>query len=302
MSVAVDSGGSYIVADNRQHAVWRVSQDGRTVDRVANYPVRSNHDWEDAAVIVDAAGDYLLVEDNGGAHLWRINPAGSVTSIPLHGDKMTSGSSIVSDGAGAYLVTSYRDGAIFRVTPAGGVSRFAHVSGQVSVGVTRNPETGELLVGFGIDHPALLKIAADGSSVAEFAKLGYVSAIIAESGKPVAPVGRDVGQACDELPIPDQISPPNESLFRTYPRTTTLTWTPVPGAVRYGVEVDCYQCCERGQWCTDVGKEWIETEVEGTTYSFYFVGAQLGRWRVWAVGEHGSACDKTGWRLFRYTR
>jgi hypothetical protein len=185
LSVALDSGGNYIVGDNRRHFIWRVSQDGQTVDRVAIYPVQRNDEWEDVGIIVDGAGDYLVIEDNyGSAHFWRISPAGRVTPILLHGDKMMSGASIIVDGDGEYLIGSYRDRAIFRVTPAGEVTKFASVGGQNMTGLARNPETGELVASFNFD-PALRKISADGSSVTEFTNLGYAyaSAIIAESGR-----------------------------------------------------------------------------------------------------------------------
>ena len=187
LSVAVDSVGNYIIADNRQHAVWRVSQDGQIVDRVANYPVRFSSEMEDVGVIVEGSGDYLLMEDNSGAaHFWRISPAGSVTSIPLHGDKMTSDSFIVGDGAGAYFVASYRDRAIFRVTPAGDVAKFADVGSQRFAGLARNPETGELVTSVGLDPSVLWRISANGSPVTQFASAGYVTAIIAGSGEHAA--------------------------------------------------------------------------------------------------------------------
>jgi hypothetical protein len=185
LSVAVDSAGNYILGDNQQHAVWRVSQNGQSVDRVANYPVRLSSEWEAVGVIVEGSGDYLLMEDNsGGAHLWRISPAGSVTSIPLHGDKMTSNSFIVGDGSGAYFVASYRDGAIFRVTPAGDVAKFADLGSQRFAGLARNPETGELVTSVGLDPSVLWRIGADGSSATQLAGAGHVTAIIAEFGKP----------------------------------------------------------------------------------------------------------------------
>jgi streptogramin lyase len=183
MSVAVDPRGNYIVGDNQRHSIWRVSPDGQTVERVAAYPVRNNDELEDVAVIPDGAGDYLVMEDNSfTAHLWRVSPVGLVTPIPLHGDRMISGSPIIANGDGTYLVGSYREGAIFRVTSTGEVKKFASVSGRNLTGLARNPETGELVATFNFD-PALRKISADGSSVTEFTDLGYAHAILAESGR-----------------------------------------------------------------------------------------------------------------------
>jgi hypothetical protein len=42
--------------------------------------------------------------------------------------------------------------------------------------------------------------------------------------------------------------------------------------------------------------------VTGTSYTFNFVGAQPGRWRVSSVNGGGVAGPPSGWRQFRYTR
>jgi streptogramin lyase len=187
MAVAVDSVGNYIVGDNRRHSIWRVSPDGNKVEAVADYPVRSQGEMEDLGLIVDHAGNYLVVEGNGvAAHLWTVSPTGKVAPIPVHGEVMSSASGIVPDGTGAYLVLSFRDHAIFRITPAGAVTRFATVVGQSLTGLARNPTTGEIVATLNFD-PALRKISADGSAVTEFTNQGYASAILAEAEKGPAP-------------------------------------------------------------------------------------------------------------------
>lgn len=183
LSVAVDSEGNYVVADNQRHSIWRVSNGEGRVERVATYPVHNVDEMEDVGVIVDGAGNYLVMEDNSfTAHFWRVSATGAVTSIPLHGDKMMSGSSIVTDADRTYFVASFRDQAIFRVTPSGQVTRFASVSGQNLTGLARNPETGELVATFNHDS-VLRKISANGSLVTNFTGLGYANAIIAETGR-----------------------------------------------------------------------------------------------------------------------
>ncbi len=107
----------------------------------------------------------------------------------------------------------------------------------------------------------------------------------------------------DRLSAPRQISPADGAVFTHFPRTTTLKWRAVPGAASYTVEIDCYHCCESNKWCTDVGRTWkVATDLTTTSYTFKFVGAQPGRWRVWAVGADGRKSPKTGWWGFRYTR
>lgn len=105
-----------------------------------------------------------------------------------------------------------------------------------------------------------------------------------------------------KLPAPRLISPRNGSVFNHFPRKTTLRWGKVQGAVKYIVEVDCYHCCQSGKWCTQVGKTWKEETVAGTSYTFNFVGAQPGRWRVTAVAANGKKGKTSGWYNFKYTK
>jgi hypothetical protein len=111
------------------------------------------------------------------------------------------------------------------------------------------------------------------------------------------------GGAPAGLTAPVQDSPASGSVFNSYPRTTTLSWEPVPGAASYTVEVDCYGCCQNSRWCTDAGRTWdVVPGVTDTSYTFDFVGAQPGRWRVWAVDASGNEGPKSDWWNFRYTR
>jgi len=110
-------------------------------------------------------------------------------------------------------------------------------------------------------------------------------------------------QGAPALSAPVQVSPPNGAMFSNFPRTTKLDWNQVPGAASYTVEIDCLSCCEVGKWCTDVGKTYkVVPNLHTTDYTFDFVGAQPGRWRVWAVGANNQQGPKSPWRNFRYTK
>jgi hypothetical protein len=109
--------------------------------------------------------------------------------------------------------------------------------------------------------------------------------------------------APEGLSAPKQLSPADGAVFSHYPRTTTLRWSAVPGAVKYTVQIDCYGCCEANKWCTNVGRNHkLVPNVEATSYTFDFVGAQPGAWRVWAVDATGREGPKSDWRTFKYTR
>jgi hypothetical protein len=86
------------------------------------------------------------------------------------------------------------------------------------------------------------------------------------------------------------------------PRTTVASWTTQPGAASYIVEVDCFHCCGDNRWCTDIGSKWkIERNIRTTTYSFDWVGAQPGRWRVWSMDANGRQGPKSDWTNFDYS-
>jgi len=58
-----------------------------------------------------------------------------------------------------------------------------------------------------------------------------------------------------------------------------------------------------GIWCEDGNENMVIAKgITTTEYSFYFVGAQPGRWRVWAVDQAGHAGPSSAFRTFRYTR
>ena len=120
--------------------------------------------------------------------------------------------------------------------------------------------------------------------------------------KPIGPINPGQFKPL-ALGTPQQVSPQSGSVFNYFPRKTTLQWKAVPGAASYTVEVDCFQCCQTGAWCTDVGQTFkIVPGLTATYYTFDFVGAQPGRWRVWAVGSNGQESAKSGWWEFKYTK
>lgn len=102
------------------------------------------------------------------------------------------------------------------------------------------------------------------------------------------------------LPAPKLLAPAPKTVFNHYPRKTVLSWEPVPGAVAYGVEVDWFM----QRWNTDhQGRsESLYSGIQETQLTFSFMGAQPGRWRVWAVDAQGRAGAKSEWWEFSYTK
>jgi hypothetical protein len=107
------------------------------------------------------------------------------------------------------------------------------------------------------------------------------------------------------LPAPIQVSPEDNQIFDIFPRDTKLEWAPVDGAVSYSVEIDVCQPARKGlQPCPRPQTLRLlqnpPSQLVNTTYEFRFVGAQPGRWRVWAVDKEGRDGFKSPWRTFVY--
>jgi eukaryotic-like serine/threonine-protein kinase len=94
------------------------------------------------------------------------------------------------------------------------------------------------------------------------------------------------------LVAPTQIAPANGESLDHFPRSTTLVWSSVDGAVKYGVEVEYND----GSW-----HGLVDTTVANPTHTFNFIGMNPGRWRVWAIDSDGNEGPKTGWFEFKYT-
>ncbi len=130
----------------------------------------------------------------------------------------------------------------------------------------------------------------------------YQSFLVSNDGKGNFVVGR-IEQSTYHPGSPQLLSPPEKAVFSNFPRLTNAAWAPVSNAASYTVEVDCFGCCRPGWWCTDCGNpSSLYTGIHATNFTFNFVGAQPGRWRVWAEYANGHEGPRSEWREFRYTK
>jgi len=107
-----------------------------------------------------------------------------------------------------------------------------------------------------------------------------------------------------DLQPPVLLSPVDGTVFAFYPRKTELRWQPVPGAASYVVQVDIQSISESQSpyWASEIGSGYKQEATTETIFQFEFAGAQLGRWRVWAIDAQGHEGPKSSWNTFRYTK
>jgi uncharacterized protein YraI len=141
------------------------------------------------------------------------------------------------------------------------------------------------------------------NAVAQFQAADGYAWFLLEDGSWVRSDVVGYGPSCSQLPTallsaPRQIAPPDGSVFDFYPRTTTLEWSSVRGAASYQLEIE-FSYPPDWQWSSD----YISGQtVEDTSFTFDFVGAQPGRWRVTALDENGTPGAPSPWWGFEYLR
>lgn len=115
----------------------------------------------------------------------------------------------------------------------------------------------------------------------------------------------------ETLAAPQLLTPDDGAVMNHYPRKTTVKWEPVIGAVSYTVEIQYTGGIDSG------GCEWYDlgehlsyfpaagyvppVRISATSFSFDWLGANLGRWRVWAIDGSGKEGIKSEWRRFRFS-
>ncbi len=121
--------------------------------------------------------------------------------------------------------------------------------------------------------------------------------------KPAVPVPEPVKEK-PALTAPRLLGPQDQTIFNNFPRDTRLTWCSVPGAVEYRVQVQFSLPFPGSEWADlpDRFRTLEYRETTDTVYRFDFVGAQPGRWRVWAVDESGREGPKSAWWYFEYAK
>jgi len=124
--------------------------------------------------------------------------------------------------------------------------------------------------------------------------------------------GGDLNLSSEEtLPPPRLLAPDDAAVMNHYPRKTIVKWESIIGAASYTVEIQFSGGSNSGatEWY-DLGEhlryfpaaEYVPpVRINTTSFSFDWIGANLGRWRVWAIDGSGREGIKSEWRRFRFT-
>jgi hypothetical protein len=178
VSVALDGSGNFIVGDNRQHTIWRISPTGSSVVAVAAYPVCAANTAEDVFARVDSLGRYIILHDNCPTlSMYSMTSTGTVTTITVPGTLPTRVGGFTFDATGNYVMTDYNANAIDVITTGftcypricfgPGVNILAQnsttLAGQI-LGITRDPSSGNYIVA-NRGANTLLSVSSDGTSI-----------------------------------------------------------------------------------------------------------------------------------------
>ena len=98
---------------------------------------------------------------------------------------------------------------------------------------------------------------------------------------------------------PTLLLPENAQTFNIFPRTTRFVWTSVKKAVSYNIEIQFGNFDQAGNVNWSFLRKVITVD---TTFTYDFVGAQPGRWRVYSINSNKEYSDPSGWFVFTYSR
>ena len=111
-----------------------------------------------------------------------------------------------------------------------------------------------------------------------------LDASIADDTPSAAGLMRDVS-----IPAPILIGPKDKVKYNVFPRTTHLTWKPVPGAIAYIINVRSKDT-------------WMPFTSDQPELTFDFWGAEKGTWRVWALFPESLRSPGSQIRSFTYLK
>jgi hypothetical protein len=104
------------------------------------------------------------------------------------------------------------------------------------------------------------------------------------------------------LPAPTLLSPPNGAQINDYPRNITLTWSAVPGARKYLVEIMACSSTNPENCFSHPMLEKNTRESLKNSYSFEFIGMQPGKWRVFPMTADSQMGTPSEWWTFTCTK
>ena len=169
IAVLQERDGAFIVTDNVQHALWRVSEDGHSMVTIAHYPIPNEHERDGTSLALDMQGNYMMLDYNHPVtRFFKITPAGAVTEVPLSKSFLGAGA-LLSDGPGNYLAKEGRGDAIIRIAATGEVTELVKFDPPwVNIpGMVRDPATGEI-VALDNRNNRILRIGAGGRNITTF--------------------------------------------------------------------------------------------------------------------------------------
>jgi len=100
-----------------------------------------------------------------------------------------------------------------------------------------------------------------------------------------------------DAPAHGEPSPTGQAQLSGQPHRIVFTWSEVPNAFGYGIQIDHYL---RGAWSSDQGGTIFRQGVKETTFTYDFFGDGPGAWRVWAMDRQLHPGRASPWAVFTF--
>jgi uncharacterized protein (TIGR03437 family) len=220
ISVAVDASGNYIVADDSNHAIWRISPNGSNITQVAKYPICSAGELEDVKVRVNAAGNYVVMHDNcATVNAYIVTPAGSISQLTLSSPIPRDVGGLTLDSSGNYVLAT--SSGLYSITPSGTVTTIA----------AGNPLFSGLLTALAYDASANVLVACNQNSNSLLTVSPSGDVTLLSTGAPISyPQGVVVLPGSPSLSAPGIETVISASSFGAFPATAPGSWIEIYGS------------------------------------------------------------------------
>ena len=142
LGAAFDPAGNFYYSDSDRSRVLRITPQGTDTIQHPDFRTPTNY-------AVDTASGLVYLTDYFGDRVHVYDPATDSSRVLVSGQGLDGPDGIILDHDGNLLVANFQHNRIYRVTPAGAISRFAVIEQSPDTGYLTRYKDGYLVAGYG---------------------------------------------------------------------------------------------------------------------------------------------------------